>query len=140
MAKNEGRESSNFGRLWVGTTLITSAGFALLWWLVPDLRDRVGYLAILLVGFAVFTWRAYRVAERFAAHENPARLLQYVMALTFVKLVFGVSLVFGYAYWVRPVGITFIWPFFWSYLTFTSLETYALIRLSFATSPKRRDD
>ena len=130
---------ARFVRDWWLTGLLTAIGLGVLWWAVDDLRARVNYLLALWVGFAGFTWVAYRAGEAQAGHPNPARLLNYVMVLTFAKMAFGIALVFGYARWARPGGIDFVWPFFWTYLTYTTQETLALVRLSFATSPKRRD-
>ncbi len=128
-----------FGLHWLATTLLAALGLAMFWRLTPELQDRPGYLLLLLGGFGIFTWRAYTLGERFAKSDKPVHLLNYVIALTFVKMAFSLALLFGYVYWTKPAGISFVWPFFWTYVCYSVLETLALIRLSFASSPGRRD-
>ena len=118
-------------------TLACAAGLGILYLAVADLQSRVGYMALLLLGFAAFTWQAQLVAERLARHRNPGMLLNFVMALTGAKMFFSIALVYGYRVYAAPTTLDFLWPFAWVYLVYTGFETYALIRLSFATAPKR---
>lgn len=118
-------------------TLLCAAGLGVLYLALADLQARVGYLAALLLGFAAFTWAAQAVAERIARAPDPGALLNYVMGLTGVKMLFGVGLVYGYKVYAQPPGLAFVWAFAWAYLVYTSFETYALVRLSFATAPKK---
>ncbi len=121
-------------------TLVTAAGLGVLYLAILDLHERKGYLLLLLLGFAAFTYVAQLVAERIARSANPAALLNFVMVLTFAKMAFSLALVYGYYLYERPEGKSFLWPFFLVYLAFTSFETYALVRLSFATAPTRSNE
>ena len=121
-------------------TLVTAAGLGVLYTGIDDLKQRVGYLVVLPLAFAAFTWVAQFVAERMARGEKPQQLLNFVMVLTFAKMAFSLALVYGYYLNVRPASKAFLWPFFLVYLAYTSFETYALIRLSFATAPTRSHD
>ena len=118
-------------------SLLCAAGLGLLYLAVPDLQSRLGYMALLLVGFAAFTWQAQVIAERLARHRNPATLLNFVMAFTGAKMFFAIALVYGYQVYAAPETRDFLWAFAWVYLVYTSFETYALVRLSFATAPKK---
>lgn len=118
-------------------TLLVAAGLGVLYLAVADLQGRVAYLAMLLAGFAAFTWQAQFIAEGLARHDNPATLLNFVLALTGAKMFLALALVYGYKVYTRPEGLDYLWPFGWVYLAFTSFETYALVRLSFATAPKK---
>ena len=120
-------------------TLLCAAGITALYYLVPDLQQRVTYLAALLLGSAAFTWVEQAVAERLARHRNPGMLLNFVMALTGLKMFFAIAIVYGYHEYAAPATRDFLWPFGWVYLVYTSFETYALVRLSFATAPKKPD-
>ncbi len=121
-------------------TLVTAAGLGVLYLAIVDLHQRKGYMLLLLLGFAAFTYVAQVVAERIARGEKPAALLNFVMALTFAKMAFSLALVYGYYLFAGPEGKSFLWPFFLVYLAFTSFETYALIKLSFATAPTRKNE
>ncbi len=121
-------------------TLVTAAGLGVLYLAILDLHERKGYMLLLLLGFAMFTYGAQVVAERIAGGSNPAALLNYVMVLTFAKMAFSLALVYGYYLYARPASKAFLWPFFLVYLAFTTFETYALIKLSFATAPTRRNE
>lgn len=127
-----------FARQLALVTLLAAAGLGLLYLAVADLQERVGYLALLLGGFAAFTYLAQAVAEGLARHRKPGMLLNFVMAYTGVKMFLAVALVYGYYLYAAPASRDFLWPFGWVYLAYTSFETYALVRLSFATAPIKR--
>ena len=126
-----------FHRQLLYVTLVAAAGLGVLYLAVADLQSRVGYMAALLSGFAGFTWAAQAVAERLARHPRPGVLLNFVMALTGLKMFFALALVYGYRVAQAPATHDYLWPFGWVYVAYTSFETYALVRLSFATAPKK---
>ena len=126
-----------FHRQLLFVTLVCAAGLGVLYLAVADLQSRVGYMAMLLLGFAAFTWVAQYVAERLARHPKPGMLLNFVMALTGLKMFLAIALVYGYLVAVAPATYDFLWPSAWVYVAYTSFETYALVRLSFATAPKK---
>ena len=78
-----------FHRQLLFVSLLCAAGLGVLYLVLPDLQSRVGYLATLLLGFAGFTWGAQFVAERLARHPKPGMLLNFVMALTGLKMFFA---------------------------------------------------
>ena len=118
-------------------TSLCAAGLGALYLALADLQSRVAYLATLLLGFAAFTWAAQSVAERLARHPKPGMLLNFVMALTGVKMFLALALVYGYLVAAAPPTFDFLWAFAWVYVVYTAFETYALVRLSFATAPKK---
>ena len=126
-----------FHRQLLFVTLCCAAGLGVLYLALPDLQSHVAYTTTLLLGFAAFTWAAQAVAERLARHRKPGMLLNFVMALTGLKMFFSIALVYGYLVAASPATYDFLWAFAWVYVVYTGFETYALVRLSFATAPKK---
>ena len=90
-------------------------------------------------GVALFfglTLVIYYSATPAAKSENKARLAQYVMVLTFVKMMLSIVLVYAYFRLGNPPSRSFLFPFFVSYLFYTIYETIFLVNLSQRTAQK----
>ena len=103
-----------------------------------DLEAHLPFVAACVVVFALLGVAIYASAKTAAASDNPARLAQYVLALTIAKMAVGLALVFGYYLYARPAGRAFLLPFFTAYLAFTVWETVWLLRLNRAAALRSR--
>jgi len=124
-----------FTRLLI-TTIITLLVIIGLTYLYPDLNSQWPFM---LSGVGVFfglTLLIYYTAIPAAKSENKARLAQYVMVLTFVKMMLSIVLVYAYFRLGNPPSRSFLFPFFVSYLSYTIFETVFLVNLSQRTAKK----
>ena len=121
------------------TTLVTAVLIGAVAYIVPDLHQRMGYLLLCLAVFSAMCVGIFYSAQPAANATNKARLAQYVMVLTFVKMAISLALVYGYFLWARPVGQAFLIPFFMAYFGYTVFETIYLLRLNKATASSIAD-
>ena len=112
--------------LTLGCAFVLSA-LALSW---PPLSAHLVFTLGSVAFYAVLTIAIYVSARAAAAHKNQARLAQYVMVLTFVKMAVSLAVVMGYYYIARPTTKAFLLPFFVAYFAFTIYETVVLLKLN----------
>ena len=103
------------------------SALALSW---APLSPHVGFTLGSVAFYAALTVAIFVSARSAAEHKNQARLAQYVMVLTFVKMFVSLVVVMGYYYIARPTSKAFLLPFFVAYFAFTIYETVVLLRLN----------
>jgi len=118
------------------TTIITLAGNLALTFLFSDLTYQWPFMVGGVALFFGLTLAIYYSAIPAAKSENKARLAQYVMVLTFVKMMVSIVLVYAYFKLGNPPSRSFLFPFFVSYLCYTIYETIFLVNLSQRTAKK----
>ncbi len=122
----------------VVTSLLTTVLVGAEAYVWPSLQTQVAFLVLCVLVFAGFCLLMYYSARQAANSPNPARLAQYVMVLTFVKMAVSIGLVYGYYLTVKPEGQAFLLPFFTAYFVFTVFETWWLLRLNRLSSKRQR--
>lgn len=128
-------QSQFYTRLLV-TAIIALLGNLGLTYLFPDLTYQWPFLIGGVGLFFGLTVAIFYSAVPAAKSENKARLAQYVMVLTFVKMMLSIILVYAYFKLGNPPSRTFLYPFFVSYLCFTVFETLFLVKLAQRTAKK----
>ncbi len=118
------------------TTIVTLAIIVGLTFVFPDLTYQWPFMVGGVAMFFCLTLVIYYTAIPAAKSENKARLAQYVMVLTFVKMMFSIILVYAYFRLGSPPSRSFLFPFFVSYLCYTVYETIFLVKLSQRTAKK----
>lgn len=122
--------------------LLVAAGCAygltlLLQLAVPALGGHRTFTYVTIAALAVATAVVQAIAVPVARADDKAKLTQYALVATFARMGVGVVLVAGYRYLAAPPDITYAFAFMLAYATFAAYETYALVRLSYATAPPR---
>lgn len=120
------------------TTILVSAAVALSAYLMPSLQSQSGWLLGCVAFFVVLSAVIYVTALAAARSENPARLAQYVMVLTFVKMALSIAAVYAYYLLAKPESRSFLLPFFLAYFGFTIFETMWLVRMNKAAAERTR--
>lgn len=129
------RQSVFYTRLLI-TTIVALLGNLGLSKLFPDLSPQWPFMLGGVSLFFALTIAIYYSAVPAAKSDNKARLAQYVMVLTFVKMMLSIILVYAYFKLGNPPSRTFLYPFFVSYLCYTVYETLFLVKLAQRTSKK----
>ncbi len=80
--------------------------------------------------FTVFCAGLFWVAKRTVAAENKYLFTNVFMGVTMLKLFMCGGLIAAYIFLGNPENKLFVVPFFLSYLVYTSLEIFFLIRLA----------
>jgi hypothetical protein len=101
---------------------------------LPDLAGQWPFMFVTVGVFSLLTVIIYYTSIPAAKSDNKARLAQFVMVLTFVKMALSVALVYVYYAVFTPASRSFLFPFFLSYLIFTVFETWYLVSLAQKTS------
>jgi hypothetical protein len=122
-----------FTRLLITTVIALGCNVGLTY-LFTDLRQQWPFVLGGIALFFMLTVIIYFSALPAARSENKARLAQYVMVLTFVKMMLSIVLVYSYYSFGKPPSRSFLYPFFVSYLCFTLFETIWLVQLAQSTS------
>ena len=112
------------------TTLFGAVLLGIQAYFLPVLQEQWPFLAACLGVFAVFCVLTYFSARPAARAKNQARLVQYVLGFTFVKMMVGLGLVYGYYLLGQPPGRWFLLPFFTAYFIYTVFETIYLVKLN----------
>ena len=128
--------SAYFTRGLLLTTLLVGACIGIEYLFIADLQPQWPFLLVCLAVFALLTVVINRTATKAAKHEKQIRLAQYIMVLTFAKMVLSIAVVVGYYYLADPPSRSFLLPFFTAYFGFTIFETLFLLRLNKATATK----
>ncbi len=118
------------------TTIIALGIDVGLTFLFPDLTYQWPFMVGGVAMFFGLTIAIYYSAIPAAKSDNKARLAQYVMVLTFVKMMLSLILVYAYFSLGKPPSRSFLFPFFVSYLCYTVYETIFLVNLSHRTAKK----
>jgi hypothetical protein len=118
------------------TTIIALGVDVGLTFLFPDLTYQWPFMVGGVAMFFGLTIAIYYSAIPAAKSDNKARLAQYVMVLTFVKMMLSLILVYAYFSLGKPPSRSFLFPFFVSYLCYTVYETIFLVNLSHRTAKK----
>jgi len=118
------------------TTIFALLGNLALTKLFTDLSHQWPFMLGGIALFFALTVAIYYSALPAAKSDNKARLAQYVMVLTFVKMMLSIILVYAYFKLGNPPSRTFLYPFFVSYLCFTIYETLFLVKLAQRTAKK----
>lgn len=118
----------------LATTFLTVFLFGIEWKLLTSLQSQLPFMGLTLALFVALALAIYFTAIPASKSDNKARLAQYVMVLTFVKMALGIALVYGYFSYGNPPNRSFLFPFFTAYLCFTVYETLFLVKLSKSTS------
>lgn len=129
------RQSVFYTRLLI-TTIVALLGNLGLCKLFPDLSSQWPFMIGGVGLFFALTIAIYYSAVPAAKSDNKARLAQYVMVLTFVKMMLSIILVYAYFKLGNPPSRTFLYPFFISYLCYTVYETLFLVKLAQRTAKK----
>lgn len=129
------RQSVFYTRLLI-TTIVALSGNLGLSKLFNDLSYQWPFMLGGVGLFFALTIAIYYSAVPAAKSENKARLAQYVMVLTFVKMMLSIILVYAYFKLGNPPSRTFLYPFFISYLCYTVYETLFLVKLAQRTAKK----
>lgn len=129
------RQSVFYTRLLI-TTIVALSGNLGLSKLFNDLSYQWPFMLGGVGLFFALTIAIYYSAVPAAKSENKARLAQYVMVLTFVKMMLSIILVYAYFKLGDPPSRTFLYPFFVSYLCYTVYETLFLVKLAQRTAKK----
>ena len=128
-------QSVFYTRLLITTIIALLANLGLTM-LFPDLASQWPFMLGGVAMFFLLTIAIYFSATPAAKSDNKARLAQYVMVLTFVKMMLSIILVYAYFKMGNPPSRTFLYPFFVSYLCFTVYETLFLVKLAQRTGKK----
>ena len=105
---------------------------------VPALAGHRAFTGATVGAFALLTAGIYAAAVPVARAENKARLTQYALLVTGLRMGVGVALVAAYGALGEPADLTYGYGFMIAYAVLTAYETYALVRLSYATAPRGR--
>ena len=105
--------------------------------LVPAVAAHRDFTLWTLVAFALVTAVVCFAAVPVARADDKARLTQYALVATFVRMAVGVGLVAGYRALSDPTDLSYAYSFMVVYAVLTAYETYALVRLSYATAAPR---
>lgn len=86
--------------------------------------------------FIVISLAMFYVGKHTAAAENKFAFTNALMGLTMLKLVLCGGIILTYVFLGAPENKLFVIPFFTSYLLYTALEVFFLVKLAGKTSAK----
>lgn len=118
-----------FYRLLALATLLVAGGAALAHFSLPlayALPLTVGTALLLLLLSPVIFW----LGKRTVRAENKYLFGNMFMGVTALKLVLCGGLIVGYILLAKPENKFFVVPFFFTYLVYTALEMFFLIKLA----------
>ena len=96
----------------------------------------IGWLSI--GGFTLLTVVLYLLGSVLTQLSNQAYFITFVQSLFFIKLLFALGMVWMLKQAYQPSSRFFIFHFIWVYITFTVVETYLFLKLSYVQQARTK--